>query len=56
MHQPYGRIAPESPLVVMAEIDELFADRLAVGQRCNIYLPGDSNIATSGRIARSHPT
>lgn len=55
MHQPYGRIAPESPLVVMAEIDELFADRLAVGQRCNIHLPGDSNIAASGRITRLSP-
>ena len=55
MHQPYGRIAPESPLVVMAEIDELFADRLAVGQHCTIHLPGDNNIAASGRIARLSP-
>ena len=55
MHQPYGRIAPDRPLVVMAEIDELFADRLAVGQPCTIHLPGDSSVVATGRIARLSP-
>ena len=55
MHQPYGRIAPERPLMVTAEIDELFADRLAVGQRCTIHLPGDSNVAATGSVTRLSP-
>ncbi len=55
MHQPYGRIAPDGPLVVTAEIDELFADRLAVGQRCTIHLPGDSNVAATGSVTRLSP-
>lgn len=55
MHQSYGRIAPERPLVVTAEIDELFADRLAVGQHCTIHLPGDSNVAATGRITHVSP-
>lgn len=55
MHQPYGRIAPDGPLVVTAEIDELFADRLAMGQRCTIHLPGDRNVAATGRITNLSP-
>ena len=55
MHQPYGRIAPDGPLVVSAEIDELFADRLAMGQRCTIHLPSDRNVAATGRITNLSP-
>ncbi len=55
IHQPYGRIAPDSPLMVTAEIDEFFADRLAVGQRCTIHLPGDNNVAATGKITRLSP-
>mgnify|MGYP000952641714 CR=1 FL=1 len=55
MHQPYGRIAPERPLMVTAEIDELFADRLAVGQRCTLHLPGDSTVTATGRIIHLSP-
>lgn len=55
MYQPYGRIAPDRPLEVMVEIDELFADRLAVGQRCTIHLPGDSLMAATGHIVRLSP-
>lgn len=55
MLQPYGRIAPDRPLVVTAEIDELFADRLVVGQHCTIHLPGDSNVAATGRVTHVSP-
>ncbi len=55
INQPYGRIAPDRPLVVTAEIDELFADRLVVGQHCTIHLPGDSNVAATGSVTHVSP-
>lgn len=55
LYQPYGRIAPSSPLVVKAEIDELFADRLKVGQSCKINIPGDSLIVAIGELVYISP-
>jgi multidrug resistance efflux pump len=46
----YGDFAPAGPVIVRAEIDELFADRLAQGQQAEIrYVGSDSTIAT-GRV------
>ena len=55
MHQQYGRLSPDKPLVVIVEIDELFADRLDIGQTCYINLHGDSELAATGKINRISP-
>ena len=55
LHQQYGRISPNKPLVVLVEIDELFADYLLLGQTCIIKLPGCSEIAATGEIIRISP-
>ena len=52
LHQQYGRISPNKPLVVLVEIDELFADYLSLGQACIIKLPGSSEVAATGEIIR----
>ena len=55
LHQQYGRISPNKPLVVLVEIDELFADYLSLGQTCIIKLPGSADIAAIGEIIRISP-
>lgn len=52
----YGDFAPAGPVIVRAEIDELFADRLAQGQQAEIrYMGSDSTIAT-GRVTYISPS
>ena len=55
LHQQYGRISPNKPLVVMVEIDELFADKVEVGQVCQVNLHGDLEVAAVGEILRVSP-
>ncbi|MDD4778141.1 MAG: HlyD family efflux transporter periplasmic adaptor subunit [Fermentimonas sp.] len=55
MYQQYVRLSPDKPLVVMVEIDELFADKLEMGQACRINLHGDSEVAATGKISRISP-
>ena len=55
LHQQYGRISPNKPLVVLVEIDELFADYLILAQTCIIKLPGSSEVAAAGEIIRISP-
>ncbi|WP_298648944.1 HlyD family efflux transporter periplasmic adaptor subunit [uncultured Proteiniphilum sp.] len=56
LHETYARISPEGPLIVRAEIDELFADKLAVGQRCSLKLTGgDSVLSTDEEILHISP-
>ena len=51
----YGDFAPAGPVIVRAEIDELFADRLVVGQLAEIrYVGSDSTIAT-GKVMYLSP-
>jgi len=45
-----GEFAPEGGLVAITEIDELFADRLKVGQRATIRPQGDSTILAHGDV------
>lgn len=45
-----GEFAPEGGLVAITEIDELFADRLKVGQRVTIRPQGDSTILANGDV------
>lgn len=54
-YQQYGRISPNKPLVVMVEIDELFAHKLQVGQPCRINLHGNTEVAATGEIVRISP-
>ena len=55
LYEQYARMSPNNPLVVLAEIDEYFADRLMVGQHCKISLPGSSEVAATGEIVRISP-
>lgn len=54
LHQTYARVSPGNSLIVLAEIDELFADKLSVGQRCTILLT-DSVLSTDEEILRVSP-
>lgn len=45
-----GEFAPESALVAITEIDELFADRIQVGQHAKIRPQGDSTILANGEV------
>jgi multidrug resistance efflux pump len=51
-YQTYARIAPDTRLVVNAEFDEMFASKLAPGQKCQVRLPGDSVSIADGSIIR----
>ncbi|MDD2246143.1 MAG: efflux RND transporter periplasmic adaptor subunit [Proteiniphilum sp.] len=55
LYETYGRIAPDAPLIVMAEIDELYARDLALGMHCTINLPGDSAVTALGEILHISP-
>jgi hypothetical protein len=48
-------MAPDAPLLVVAEIDELFAEKLALGQPCSIAFMGDSVPVAQGKILRISP-
>ena len=45
-----GEFAPEGGLVAITEIDELFADRLKIGQRASLRPQGDSTLLGSGEV------
>jgi multidrug resistance efflux pump len=51
-YQTYARIAPDTRLIVNAEFDEMFASKLAPGQKCLIRIPGDSVAVAEGWISR----
>jgi multidrug resistance efflux pump len=51
-YQTYARVAPDSRLIVNAEFDEMFASKLAPGQKCMVRLSGDSVAVAQGRITR----
>lgn len=55
VYQTYGRMAPDAPLLVVAEIDELFAGKLALGQPCSVAFIGDSIPVAQGEILRISP-
>jgi len=54
-YQAYAQLAPESPLIVKAEIDELFATQLVVGQECTINLIGETQPLARGKILNISP-
>jgi len=55
VYQTYGRMAPDAPLMVLAEIDELFAGKLVLGQLCSVTFIGDSVPVAQGKILRISP-
>ncbi|HCF81452.1 MAG TPA: hypothetical protein DER39_07085, partial [Porphyromonadaceae bacterium] len=40
-YETYMMLAPDAPLIVQAEIDEMFSNRLALGQSCEIRVAGN---------------
>lgn len=51
-----GRIANTDSLLVEAEVDELFVDKVAVGQRVSFYAVGNKNLLGKGQIIYVSPT
>jgi HlyD family secretion protein len=49
-YQKYALLAPESPLVIQAEIDEMFASSLTTGLKCSIRFSGEREPVASGRV------
>ena len=49
-YQTYGRLAPDAPLIVQAEIDEMFSDNLVPGQKCSVRLIGEGQPVAGGKI------
>lgn len=47
---PLGDFAPTSPTNVVAEIDELFANKVAIGQTAKIRLQGSADVITEGKV------
>ena len=54
LYQTYARVSPGGPLIILAEVDELFANKLSVGQRCTIMLT-DSVLSADEEILRVSP-
>lgn len=54
-YETYALLAPEAPLVVIAEIDEMFSTQIKIGQSCTITLSGSSNPVAKGKVAAISP-
>lgn len=46
----FAEFVPEGKLIARAEVDELFANQIAVGQTAKIRLVGSESIITEGRV------
>jgi len=51
-YQTYARLAPATPLMVQAEIDEMFASKVVPGQKCTVNLSGIDEAVAHGRVIR----
>jgi len=54
--EAFGTFAPESPLIARCEIDELFADRVKVGQKAYIRKQGETEALAEGRVSFAGPS
>lgn len=54
-YETYVILAPDAPLIVQAEIDEMFSNRLALGQSCEIKVAGNSQPVAQGKIVSISP-
>lgn len=52
---PIGKYAPEGPAIALTEIDELFADRIRIGQKAVVRPQGRSEILTTGTVILAPP-
>lgn len=50
-----GDFAPDGPVIALTEIDELFADRVQVGQKAVIRPQGRSEVLTTGTVVLTSP-
>jgi multidrug resistance efflux pump len=51
----YAEMAPSEPEIVKAEVDELFADRLEVGQPADIRYIGSDSVIAKGKLSFISP-
>lgn len=51
----YASFAPAGPLIVRAEVDELFASKLALGQQADITTIGNDKLITKGKLISISP-
>ena len=51
----FATFAAKGPTVVQGEADEMFANRLNLGQRVDIHYIGDSTVVTTGKISFLSP-
>ena len=54
-YETYALLAPEAPLVVIAEIDEMFSSKIKIGQSCTITLSGNSDPVAIGKVSEISP-
>ncbi|MBV6438443.1 MAG: HlyD family efflux transporter periplasmic adaptor subunit [Haliscomenobacteraceae bacterium CHB4] len=50
-----GDFAPDGPVIALTEIDELFADRVQVGQKAVIRSQGRNEVLTTGTVVLTSP-
>lgn len=50
-----GEFAPEGPVMALTEIDEMFADRVRVGQRAFVRAQGSREVITTGTVVLVSP-
>jgi len=50
-----GEFAPEGPVMALTEIDEMFADRVRVGQRAFVRAQGSREVITTGTVVLASP-
>lgn len=52
---PFGTFAPDGPLTVWAEVDELFAGLVEVGQRASVRAQGTTEVLATGSVSFAGP-
>jgi HlyD family secretion protein len=50
-----GEFAPAGPIMALTEIDELFANKIAIGQKAEIRLQGSTETLTTGTVILASP-
>jgi len=54
-YTPIGQFAADEPLVIHGEVDELFADKIRIGQPVSIHLIGNSEEIAKGKVMSVSP-
>lgn len=54
-YETYVMFAPDAPLVVLAEVDEMFSNSLQIGQKCEVKAIGSTHPAITGEIITISP-